>query len=205
MDLLQEIRKRWKVLLSAEQLRRQAWLDFLTGYAEAVLGGAQQALDQRIDEVNTRIKDWNREHPEEGNKLTEVKDEEIADLLGGMDRSTISKWRRLLDCGVKVVDFVKLLYVFDVQLSEAVARPLPGDLEWAGYERAMREVLLRFDANSIPELTPRVCQDLRAGNFEGLGRALTDAYAVALEAYYWGNSQLNCVRELGPDPPGPGL
>jgi hypothetical protein len=200
---IERIRGRWAVATPVEELPRAIFQVYLDGIAEAVAVAAQKALNQRIDDVNRRIDGWNRAATETGDLLREVTDQRIADLLA-VNRATVTRWRHNPDCGVQLVDFVRLLWVLDLQLCES-ASGLPAEtLSWAGYERAIRYVLTLFRSPAcIPELTPDVFRDLREDRLEHLHPAHIDAYA-AVESALVLSDVLDCVWDVGeplPKPP----
>jgi hypothetical protein len=199
---IERIRERWSIATPTEKLPGAIFQAYLDGIAEAVAVIAQKSLNQRIDDINGRISCWNRANTETGDLLREVTDQRIADLLA-VNRATVTRWRHNPDCGVQLRDFVRLLWVLDLQLCES-APCLPAEaLSWAGYQRAIRTVLSLFRAPAcIPELTPEVCRDLREDRLEHLHPAHTDAYA-AVECALLLSDVLDCVWDVGKPLEGP--
>jgi hypothetical protein len=199
---IERLRQRWAIVAPAEELARAIFQAYLDGIAEAVAITAQELLNWRIDEINRRIRAWNRTTTDARDLLREVTDQRIADLLA-VNRATVTRWRHNPDCGVQLVDFVRLLWVLDLQLGESTAG-LPAEaLRWAGYERALRYVLAQFRSPALlPEPTPDVCRDLREDRLEQLHPAHTDAYA-AVECALLLSDVLDCVWDVGEIPEEP--
>jgi hypothetical protein len=184
---IEQIRRRWRVRMSGERLLATTYYEFLCGIGRSVVARAQASIKARVDDINARVQEYNRTHPEDWNQLNPVTNARIAELLPvirrnelrPVDQATISRWRTDPDCGVHLLHFAQLLYLLDLQLNEAVPQQPRGDLDWAGYERAMQHVLSQFrPAAPLPVLTPQVCRGLREDRLEGLHLAHTDAYAV---------------------------
>jgi hypothetical protein len=197
---LDRIRERWAIATPADELSRAIFQEYLNGIAEAVAVTAQEYVNRRIDDINGRVRMWNRTNTDAGDLLREVTDQRIADLLA-VNRATVTRWRHNPGCGVQLVDFVRLLWVLDLQLCECVPGLAGEALQWAGYERAIRYALAQFRSPAaIPEPTPDVWRDLREDRLEQLHCAHTDAY-VAVECALLLTDVLDCVWDVG-EPPG---
>ncbi len=198
---IERIRGQWALTIPAAELPKAIFQEYLDGMAEAVAVIIQKSINQRIDDINRRIGCWNRANTETGDLLRDVTDQRIADLLA-VNRATVTRWRHNPSCGARLVDFVRLLWVLDLQLGESVPCLPVETLSWAGYERAIRYVLALFRSPlGIPELTQDVCRDLREDRLEHLHAAHTDAYA-AVECSLLLSDVLDCVWDVPKDNPG---
>jgi hypothetical protein len=201
-----QICQEWGIGAPPDQVLRETYLEYLTGISDAFLAAVRRFLNGWIDRINERIGHENTRESDPGNQLDPVTHKRIANVLG-VSEATVSRWRNGPQGSLEVADFIRMTWALGMQPSDAWPRLSMADLEWAGKERAVQDVLRRFaKAKTIPELTDERLRAIRNDALEATHPAHAAAHLVVEFALLHADC-LNCVSDLMPaiDPSLPDL